>query len=326
VDVTPRIHSDNREVSLTLSIEVSSVTGTQNIGGISQPVISTRKMEHDVRLQDGEVNILGGLIERTNSKSITGWPGFSEIPFLRYFTSQENVENEDQEVLIVVTPHIIRIPNITAENLKGIASGTDTNPEIRLESVVMTPPLPAGANGTGAAAVAGTQGATPGVTRGAAPGAQAPGAPATNAPASGDQTPMGQLAFEPATVTLKAGETTTVGVVVQGAQDLYSIPMLMQYDPKVISVEDVRQGGFLSGGQQPIAVVQRVDKERGQAIVSATRMPNTPGVSGSGTIFGVVLRGVGPGSSTLSILQVNARDSQQRPLQFVTKEATVKVQ
>jgi general secretion pathway protein D len=328
VDVTPRIHPENREVSLKLSVEVSSVTGRQPIGGIDQPVISTRKIEHDVRLQDGEVNILGGLIERTNSKSITGWPGFSNIPFLRYFTSQENVENEDQEVLIVVTPHIIRIPNITAENLKGIASGTDTNPEIRLESVVMTPPLPAGANGTGAAAAAGTQGATtPGVTPGAAPGSQVPGAPATNAPApAGAQTPMGQLAFEPATVALKAGETTTVGVVVQGAQDLYSIPMLMQYDPKVISVEDVRQGGFLSGGQQPIAVVQRVDKERGQAIVSATRMPNTPGVSGSGTIFGVVLRGVGPGTSTLSILQVNARDSQQRPLQFVTKEATVKVQ
>lgn len=329
VDVTPRIHSDNREVSLKLSIEVSSVTGQQNIGGINQPVISTRKIEHDVRLQDGEVNILGGLIERTNTKSISGWPGLSNIPFLRYFTSQEDVENEDQEVLIVVTPHIIRIPNITAENLRGIASGTDTNPEIRLESVVMTPPLPAGATGAGATSAPGAQTATPPVTAatpGSAPGAQAPGGPATNTPASGAQAPMGQLAFEPATVALKAGETTTVGVVVQGAQDLYSIPMLMQYDPKVISVEDVRQGGFLSGGQQPIAVVQRVDKERGQAIVSATRMPNTPGVSGSGTIFGVVLRGVGPGSSTLSILQVNARDSQQRPLQFVTKEATVKVQ
>src|SRR4029077_7557091 len=134
------------------------------------------------------------------------------------------------------------------------------------------------------------------------------GAPAAGAPATG----AAQLGFEPATISLKAGETTTIAVAVQGAQDLYSIPMLMQYDPKVVSVEDVRQGGFLSGGQQPIAVVQRVDKERGQAIVSATRMPNTPGVSGSGTIFGVVLRGVAAGSSTLSILQVNARDSQQR--------------
>jgi general secretion pathway protein D len=319
VDVTPRIHSDNREVSLKLSIEVSSVTSTQNIGGINQPVISTRKIEHDVRLQDGEVNILGGLIERTNSKSISGWPGFSQIPFLRYFTSQENVETEDQEVLIVVTPHIIRIPNITAENLRGIASGTDTNPEIRLESVVMTPPLPAGASSAaGAAAQAG--GAAP------AQALSAAGAPPTATPATPAPTGTVQLGFEPAAVSLKAGETTTIGIVVQGAQDLYSVPILMQYDPKIISIEDVRQGGFLSGGQQPIAVVQRVDRERGQAIVSATRMPNTPGVSGNGTIFGVVVKGVAPGSSTLSILQVNARDSQQRPLQVVTKEASVKVQ
>ena len=330
VDVTPRIHSDNREVSLKLSVEVSSVTGQQNIGGINQPVISTRKIEHDVRLQDGEVNILGGLIERTNTRSISGWPGLSDIPFLRYFTSQENVETEEQEVLIVVTPHIVRIPNITAENLRGIASGTDTNPEIRLESVVMTPPVPA----AGARPAAGTSATPPaGAAGGAAgaptPGAQIPGAPPATAPAPAPSAPasaMPVLAFEPASVSVKAGETTTIGVVVQNAQDLYSVPMLMQYDPKVISVEDVRQGGFLSGGQQPIAVVQRVDKERGQAIVSATRMPNTPGVSGNGTIFGVVVKGVAPGSSTISILQVNARDSQQRPLQFVTKEASVRVQ
>jgi general secretion pathway protein D len=319
VDVTPRIHPENREVSLKLSVEVSSVTGTQSIGGINQPVISTRKIEHDVRLQDGEVNILGGLIERTNSKAVNGWPGFSQIPFLRYFTSDERVENEDQEVLIVVIPHIIRIPNITAANLRSIASGTDTNPEIRLESVVMSPTVVPVA-GNGAAGSTTTAGA-------AAPGAAA-SAPASGTPATAAASPSGtaSLGFEPAQISLKAGETTTIGVVVQGAQDLYSIPMLMQYDPKVISVEDVRQGGFLSGGQQPIAVVQRVDKERGQAIVSGTRMPNTPGVSGNGTIFGLVVRGVAPGTSTLSILQVNARDSQQRPLQLVTNEASVKVQ
>jgi general secretion pathway protein D len=323
VDVTPRIHSDNHEVSLKLSVEVSSVTGHQNIGGIDQPVISTRKIEHDIRLQDGEVNILGGLVERTNTRSISGWPGLSEIPFLRYFTSQENVETEEQEVLIVVTPRIIRIPNITAANLRSIASGTDTNPEIHLESVVMTPPLPAGASIATGAASPSAAAQTPGAAAGAqVPTAQVPGTPPTAVPPAA----TAQLGFEPAAVSVKAGETTTIGIVVQGAQDLYSVPMLMQYDPKVVSVEDVRQGGFLSGGQQPIAVVQRVDKERGQAIVSATRMPNTPGVSGNGTIFGIVVKGVAPGSSTLSILQVNARDSQQRPLQFVTKEATVKVQ
>ena len=90
VDVTPRIHSEDREVSLKLSVEVSSVSGTSSIGGINQPVISTKRIEHDVRLQDGEVNILGGLIERQNNKTQTGWPGFSDVPFLKYFTSDNN--------------------------------------------------------------------------------------------------------------------------------------------------------------------------------------------------------------------------------------------
>jgi len=315
VDVTPRIHAGDREVSLKLSVEVSSVTGTQSIGGINQPVISTRRIEHDVRLEDGEVNILGGLIETTNSKSLTGWPGLSQVPFLRYFTSQENTENEQQEVLIVVIPHIIRTPNITAENLRSIASGSDTNPEIRLESVVMSPPLP----------IAGASGAAQPVAQGA-PALRAAAVAAASSTTPAPQTEAAQMSFDPGTVSLKPGETATIGVVVQGAQDLYSIPMLMQYDPKVMSVEDVHQGGFLSGGTQPIAVVQRVDKERGQAIVSATRMPNTPGVSGSGTVFAVVVRGVAAGESTLSILQLNARDSQQRPLVFVTKEASVTVQ
>jgi hypothetical protein len=55
-------------------------------------------------------------------------------------------------------------------------------------------------------------------------------------------------------------------------------------------------------------------------------MPNTPGVNGNGTIVGLIVKGIAPGNSTISILQVNARDSQQRPLQFTTSEATVKVQ
>ena len=134
------------------------------------------------------------------------------------------------------------------------------------------------------------------------------------------------LRFDPGTVTLKAGQTATLGIVVQNVQDLYSIPLLLQFNPAMVSIEDVRQGGFLSGGTQDIAIVERVDKERGQAIVSATRMPNTPGVSGSGTLVGVVVKGIAPGNSQLSIVQVNAKDSQQRPIQVVTSEATIQVQ
>ncbi len=145
-------------------------------------------------------------------------------------------------------------------------------------------------------------------------------------PANASLSQNASLQFEPANISLKTGETTTIGVAVQNVQDLYSIPMLVQFNPAVVSIEDVRQGGFLSGGTQEVAIVERVDKERGQAIISATRMPNTPGVSGSGTLVGIVVKGIAPGNSQLSIVQVNAKDSQQRPIQVVTGEGTVRVQ
>jgi len=155
-----------------------------------------------------------------------------------------------------------------------------------------------------------------------------PGEPGTGTPASGTatQTQAAKIRFEPQALSLKAGQTATIGVVVENVNDLFSIPLLLQYNPAVISVEEVQHGGFLSGGTQEIAIVQRVDKEHGQAIISATRQPNTPGVSGSGTLIGIVIKALAPGSSNLSIVQVNAKDSQQKLIPLVTSEATLQVQ
>jgi len=99
-----------------------------------------------------------------------------------------------------------------------------------------------------------------------------------------------------------------------------------QGNPAVIQVEEVRDGRFLSGGTQDVAIVQRIDAQKGELVVSATRQPNTPGVNGSGTLLGIVVRGVAPGNSPLQVLQVNARDSQQRNIPMVSGEATVQVQ
>ncbi len=118
----------------------------------------------------------------------------------------------------------------------------------------------------------------------------------------------------------------TVGVVVDNVSDLFSIPFLLQYNPAVISVEEVQHGGFLQVGDQEIAVVQKVDNEHGQVIISATRQPNTAGASGTGTIIGIVIKGLAPGTGTLSIVQVSAKGSQQRPIRLVTNKATVQVE
>jgi general secretion pathway protein D len=323
IDITPRVHP-NREVSLKTKIEVSSVTGTSTIGGISQPIISQRVVEHDIRLKDGEAFILGGLIERTDSKTLNGWPGFAKIPILRYLFSTDSTDHEEDEVLIVMIPHIVRLPDWTRENLRGMYSGTDQSIQVKRESAIRTPatepPKPA------------AQG-PPGVAPGAAvptPGASGPGSTPAVSPPQGQP---GKMRFEPGTLALKVGETKTVAVVVENVSDLFSIPMLLQYNPAVVSIEEFQHavsegqhGGFLSGGTQEIAIVSNINKEKGQAVISATRQPNTAGVSGSGTLLAIVIKGIAPGSSNLSIVQQNAKDSQQRPIPLVTSEATVQVQ
>src|SRR5580658_9884798 len=323
IDITPRVHP-NREISLKTKIEVSSVTGTSTIGGISQPIISQRVVEHDIRLKDGEAFILGGLIERTDSKTLNGWPGFAKIPILRYLFSTDSTDHEEDEVLIVMIPHIVRLPDWTRENLRGMYSGTDQSIQVKRESAIRTPatepPKPA------------AQG-PPGVAPGAAvptPGASGPGSTPAVSPPQGQP---GKMRFEPGTLALKVGETKTVAVVVENVSDLFSIPMLLQYNPAVVSIEEFQHavsegqhGGFLSGGTQEIAIVSNINKEKGQAVISATRQPNTAGVSGSGTLLAIVIKGIAPGSSNLSIVQQNAKDSQQRPIPLVTSEATVQVQ
>lgn len=325
VSITPRIHSE-REVSMKVAVDVSSVAGRVNIGGIEQPIISQRKIEHDIRLQEGQVNVLAGLIERSQTKSVEGWPGLSKIPFLRYFFSSENVDEVESEVLIVLTPRIVRLPEIRAENLRSLSTGTETNVQVRREEEAFTAPSAQQPQPPAAQTPAATQ--PPGSEPARRP--EVPARPGTTPPSEAPPQPIegrpAFLRFAPERTRLTVGGTATVGVIIENAEDLFSIPLLLQYDPKVISVEEVRHGGFLSGGTQEIAIVQRIDPERGQAIISATRQPNTAGVSGTGTLVGIVVKGLAQGQSSLSIVQVNARNSQQKPLTILTAEGLVRVE
>src|SRR5271165_6592519 len=109
IDITPRVHA-GREISLKLTMDVSAVTGHQDIGGISQPIIGQRKIEHEIRLKDGEVNLLGGMMEDTRTKSLSGIPGLASIPLLKYLFSETDTEHQENEIVFVIIPHIVRGP------------------------------------------------------------------------------------------------------------------------------------------------------------------------------------------------------------------------
>ena len=122
IDITPHIHSDH-EVTLKMSLEVSSVSGTQNIGGISQPVIGQRRIEHETRLQDGEVNLVGGILEDTETNSLSGYPWLTKVPILKYLFGQEAKQRQENEIVFAITPHIVRAQDVTDDNLRLVDLG-----------------------------------------------------------------------------------------------------------------------------------------------------------------------------------------------------------
>jgi general secretion pathway protein D len=134
LDITPHVATDG-QVDLKAKIEISSVGSPTNIGGVEEPTFTQRNIEHEIRLKEGEVSLLGGLIQTQTTRSVNGLPGLSDIPILRYFFSIENNEVVDNEVLIMMTPRVIRLPE-TPEHaeaqLKGEGTPAGFNPPYQL--------------------------------------------------------------------------------------------------------------------------------------------------------------------------------------------------
>ena len=130
VDMTPTIH-ENRDVTLKLSVEVSSETGTDTIDGVAEPVISQEKSDQVIRLKDGEVSILAGLVKRSITKSVSGTPGLGETPGLKYLFSTQQNEVLNDELVFMIIPHVVRAMNVNAGAGREIDIGTGESVRIR---------------------------------------------------------------------------------------------------------------------------------------------------------------------------------------------------
>ncbi len=137
IDIVPHIHSEN-EVTLKMVLEISSVTGSENIGGISQPIIGQRRIEHETRLQDGEVNLVGGILEDSETQSLSGYPWLSKVPILKYFFAQTDKERRENEIIFAITPHIVRAQDLTDQNLRMVDIGSGNAIELRHRDVKPT--------------------------------------------------------------------------------------------------------------------------------------------------------------------------------------------
>src|SRR5207248_7683321 len=113
-------------------LENSNESSTVNIGGITQPVISQRKIEHEIRLRDGEMNLLGGILEEQELKSISGTPILGQIPVLGRLFSREKKEKLNNEIVFLLIPHVVRGQELSELNQRSFDVGTATGIGLRM--------------------------------------------------------------------------------------------------------------------------------------------------------------------------------------------------
>ncbi len=122
IDITPRTHMDN-DVTLALAISVTSISG-EGFGGL--PTFGNRLIKTTIRLRDGETNMLAGLIRDDERKVRDGIPGLSDIPAVGHLFGHSSNERNQTDVILMLTPRIVRVLDITEDDLRAFQMGRDS--------------------------------------------------------------------------------------------------------------------------------------------------------------------------------------------------------
>jgi len=155
--------------------------------------------------------------------------------------------------------------------------------------------------------------------------AAAPTMPPAQPPPASLQAGSTMLSFEPAAINQPANSTFIVNVSLGNAQNVFSVPAQIAYDPKILQLVNVSNGGFLGKDGQPVALVHRDDPVAGTLQVTASRPPGSGGVTGQGPVFTLTFMAKAAGQSTLAIRQAGARDPAMQPIAVAGGQAMVTV-
>jgi general secretion pathway protein D len=334
IDVTPHVHSD-REVSLKITMEISSEIGQASIGGITQPIIGQKKVDlGEIRLKDGESSLIGGIMDDSQTKSLSGIPGLAQIPILKYLFGQTTQDHSSDETVFAITPHVIRGSEVSEINQRAIDIGTSTTISLRHVNHPQVAP---------------TQTPQPGVPATPPPANQSPAnqapvnqAPTSQAPANqtpSAPTPTSQSAaanpsaarpasflFDPPTIQAAKGNTFVVNLLLSGAQNVHTVPVQLDYDPKLLQLVNVVNGGFLSQDGQMVTLAHREDDSKGESTITASRPSGAGGVSGQGAVVTITFQAKEDGQTPLTITRGGARDPGLQQITVNGAQASVTVQ
>ena len=352
VQATPRLITDEGDILLDLQMSNDTLGPARLVGGQLAPSFPTRSVRTKLRLRDGESHLLAGLLQDDERRSMTGFPGIMSIPVLKNIFSASDDVIAQTDIVMLLTPRIIRTHEYNTRDLSPIYVGTNQNfgltgpppliaaPPLEPETVPAPPP-------------AGQGPAVPpqGLPVPTAPTGGTPGQVTTPAP---QQPPQGQAApapdpqqaqrdlTAPATsttvappaqisVTAPAGDVRVaagpymVPVYASSVSRASTVTLTVTYNPAVLRMRTVQEGSFLRMGGVNVVFTPNIDAASGRVDLAFVRTADAIGASGSGLLAALQFDAVGSGTSQLTISGVLANPTGGTiPVQFVPASVVVR--
>jgi general secretion pathway protein D len=356
VEMTPRV-TYNGDVLLTLTLENSARLGDVSVGGTSAPAFSSRRVQTSLRLRDGESNLLAGLLREDERRALRGFPGLLRMPILQQLFGNNDTQIRQTDIVMLLTPRIIRTHELTAQDLSPIYIGPQSNltlgggpppllapgmepvPEPPVAAPPAAPTVPTPVIPPGSSPIPGmttlppaaptpppaTTVPPPAPTPEVTPVMPQPDPAAPPAPAPAAQAAAGRISVAAApAMTLGAGPYT-VPISISGASRISMLSLTVSFNPAVLRVRSVQEGTFMRQGGIAATFTSQPDPS-GRVDIVITRPGDQTGAVGAGVLAAILFEPIGAGTTQVTVTGVGtvAGTGATAPLQFAPATVTVK--
>jgi type II secretory pathway component GspD/PulD (secretin) len=334
VQMTPRVSIEG-DIQIKLMIESSNLGAGITIAGQELPSFGSRKVETDLRLREGESTLLAGLLQEQQRRQLSGLPWVMHLPVIKQLFSANDNSIQQSDVVMLLTPRIVRSREFAATDLAPIFIGTQSNlglsgppPLIGQQPEVPAEPAQLGTGPAPTPVPAGQTG-VPGAPNPAAPAPPAPvPAPAQGQPTGAAPLPGGVKAPEtgvpvpppgaavPGPTSVSGGQIVMsvpgpefrlgggpylVPVSITGASQLSGVTLTVTYNPAVVRLVNVQEGSFMRAGGVGASFSQQPDPVAGRVDIAVVRRGDVTGVAGTGLLAGLLFEPVAAGPANLTV-------------------------
>ena len=288
IKMTPRIHLEG-EVTLEIELTISSIAG-EGIAGI--PIIANREIKNTVRLKDGETNLLAGLLRDEERFVKGGIVGLKDLPLIGglFSTSQKTIEQTD--VILTITPHIIRSLQITDEDTKPLWVDPDNL---------------SGVTGTG----------------GALRDSREEAAVAEEPPAQPEDAEGSVVYLSPASFEAPRDREFRMNIELSSDKEIGNASLVLTFDPQILKLKDVLEGGGLRQLGDKVPFLKNISG--GTCTIGFSSPPGGRGFKGRGVLAVLVFTSVNPGETSLGFTSATAGTPMGQAIVLQTGEASVSI-